>query len=93
MVDNLVCLFRHILIQVFPCFIIPVDLICFFQCCGEIFFREQVYSFLSILYTAGRIDAGTYLKDNVTHVEFPVGQAAYIDDGFQSYAGVGIQLA
>jgi hypothetical protein len=69
-----------------------IDLSGFLQSKGEIFFSKQVNGFFSVLNTSGGIDTGTYFEYNVTDSDILVRQSAYINDGFQSYTGIAVQL-
>ena len=89
---NFIGFFGHGLVQILAGFIVLVDQIGFFQCGGEILFDQQFYGFLSVLYTAGRIDTGTNLENDVAYGDFLFAQTAYINDGFQANTWIGVQL-
>ena len=56
------------------------------------FFSKQVNSFFPVLDTSGGVDAGTYFEYNVTDGDVLVRQSADINDCFQAYAGITVQL-
>ena len=89
---NLVGLLGHGLVQVLACLVVLVDLSGFLQGKREIFFSKQVNSFFPVLDTSGGIDAGTYFEYNVTDGDVLVRQSADINDCFQAYAGITVQL-
>ena len=90
--NNIVGLFCHAFVEIFPGFIVLVDLSGFLQCCREVLFREQVYGLFPVLDTSGRIDAWSDLKNNITDGNFLLGKSAYVDDGFHANAGITVQL-
>ena len=89
---NLIGLFGHGFVQVLAGLVVLIDLSGFLQSKGEIFFSKQVNGFFSVLNTSGGIDTGTYFEYNVTDSDILVRQSAYINDGFQSYTGIAVQL-
>ena len=89
---NLVGLLGHGLVQVLACLVVLVDLSGFLQGKREIFFSKQVNSFFPVLDTSGGVDAGTYFEYNVTDGDVLVRQSADINDCFQAYAGITVQL-
>ena len=89
---NLVGLLGHGLVQVLACLVVLVDLSGFLQGEREIFFSKQVNSFFPVLDTSGGVDAGTYFEYNVTDGDVLVRQSADINDCFQAYAGITVQL-
>ena len=64
----------------------------FFQSHGEIFLCQQVDSFFSVLDTSGGIDAWAYLEHDVADGNILFRQSAYVDDRFQAYTGITVQL-
>ena len=89
----LVGLFGHALVQVLTGLVVAVNPVAFLQRRFEILFYQQVDRFLTVLDASRCIDTGTYLEYDVTHGDFPFRQSAYIDDGFQTYARIGVQLS
>jgi len=91
-IHDFIGLFCHVLVEVLTRFVVAVDAVALFQCRSKILFNQQVDRFLSVLYSSRSIDAGTYLEYDVAHRNFFFSQSAYINNGFQSDAGVGIEL-
>ena len=89
---NLIGFFGHGLVQVLAGLVVLVDLSGFLQGKRKIFFGKQVDGFFPVLDTSGGIDAGTYFEYNVTDGDVLVRQSADINDGFQTYTGIAVQL-
>ena len=89
---NLVGFLGHGLIEIFPGFVVLIDLIGFFQSYGEILLSQQVDGLFSVLDTSGGIDARAYLEHDVADGNILFCQSAYVDNRFQTYAGITVQL-
>ena len=88
-----VCLLRHRLVQVFAHVVVAVDLFRHFMRRLIVFFHEQRHGLFSVLYAPRGIDTRSDFEDDVTDGQLPLRQAAYVDDGLEPDARVGIQLS
>ena len=90
--NDLIGLFGHCFVEVLTGFVILVDLPGLFQSEREILFRQQVYRFLTVLNTSRCVDARAYLEYYIADGNFFFRQSAHVDDGFQSYARIAVEL-
>ena len=90
--DNVVGFFCHALVEVLAGFVVLVDLSCFLQCNREIFLREQVDRFFSILDTSRSIDARSDFEHDIADSDFPFGESADVNNCFHSHTRVTVQL-
>ena len=90
--NNLVCLLRHLLIDVLALLVVFVDVLRHVESRGEVFLNEQVNRLLAILHAARCIDARSYFEHDVAHGEFAPAKSADVDNGFQARARILVQL-
>ena len=89
---NLVGLLSHLLVDILALLVVFVDQIRFSQGLVEIAFYQQVDSFGTVLHTSGGVDTRSDLEDDIAHRDLTASQSTDLNNGLQSYRGVGIEL-
>ena len=89
---DLVCLFRHLLVNVLSQLVIFVDMLGCLLCGVEILLHQQVNRLFTVLHSSRRIDARTDFEDDVTHRNLAVAKPTDVDDSFQTGTWVLVQL-
>ena len=90
--DNLVGLFRHLFVNVLAQFVILINMLGLLESFRQIFFYQQINTFLAALHSARSIDARAYFEDNVAHRDLSSVEAANVNDRFKADAWVLVQL-
>ena len=89
---NIVSFFCHALVEVFPGFVVLIDLSRFLQCGRKVLLCEEVHRFLTVLDASRCVDTWSDFEHDIADGDLLFGESAYIDDGFHADAGVAVQL-
>ena len=90
--DDLVGLLGHLLVDILTLLIILIDMTGLAHGSIKVFLYQQIDTFLSVLHTSGGIDTRTNLKDDITHGDLTPAQSTDVDNGFQAYRRVLVEL-
>ena len=72
--------------------VVFVDVLGHTQSHAKVFFYKQVHTFAAVLHTSRGVDTRTNLEDDIAHRQLAVVESTDVDDGFESYAWVLVEL-